>query len=148
MAQYTVVLTRTANASFSLGEVSAGATPRRGFLYEFLLGSEATPGDNAFLWDIQRNTAVGTGSAVTPQSIDPGDTVASNATAQQNMTIEPTFPPTHLVRLALNQRATFRWVAQPGSELVYPATQNNGITFTTPTVGSAVAISGTLFVRE
>jgi hypothetical protein len=147
MAQYATLLARTASTTASLGEIHAGGTPRRGFIYEFMLGSEATAADNPFLYSIQRETAGGTGTAVTPVSLDPADTVASNAVAQQNMTIEPTFPPTLLVRLALNQRATFRWVAQPGSELVYPATQNSGICYSTPTA-TAVAISATIFHRE
>ena len=28
--------------------------------------------------------------------------------------------------VGVNQRASYRWVAAPGSELVYPASDNNG----------------------
>lgn len=146
MAVYAVLLARTASTTASLGNIIAGASPRRNFWQEFVLGSEATAADNPFLYTLTRCTATGTGSAVTPVAIDPGDTVASNAAANQNMTIEPAVG-NIIFRLPLNQRATFRWVAQPGSELVGPATQNNGIIISTPTA-TAVAISSTVLFRE
>ena len=148
MAKYAVELNRTASATASLGTVIADATrPRRGKLYDVIFGSEATPADNAFRYIVQRITAAGTSTAVTPQALDPGD-AATEFDAGENHTIEPTYTAgAILLAVGLNQRATFRWVASPGGELVYPATASNGLGVQTPT-SSAVAITATLHVDE
>jgi len=148
MAGYMVQLNRTASTSASLGVVGADATrPRRGKWFDCIFGSEASPADNAFLYIVQRFTAAGTTSAVTPTPLDPADAV-TESDAGENATIEPTYT-ANLVLLAipLNQRATFRWVASPGKELVYPATASNGLGVQT-TTASAVAISATVMYEE
>lgn len=95
-------------------------------IYEMLLGSSATPADNALLWYVQRNTAAGTSTAVTPTAMDSGDP-ASTATAGKNHTVDPTFTANlYLFYLALNQRASHRWIADTEGALVIPATANNG----------------------
>ena len=78
----------------------------------------------------------------------PGDTVAANAVAGQLNTGEPSYTAGLIMnRLPLNQRATYRWVAVPGKELIYPATQNNGFGWATPTA-TAVAVSVTISHTE
>lgn len=148
MAKYATQLNRTASATASLGTFGADATrPRRGKLYDAILGSEAAPADNAFLYIFQRCTALGTSTAVTPQQLDPAD-AATEADAGENHTVEPTYTANAvLLALPLNQRATFRWVAPPEGALVYPATASNGIGVQTPT-SSAVAITSTIYVDE
>lgn len=148
MANFAITLQRTASTSLSLGTFAANATrPRRAKWYELLLGSEATPADNPFLWVLQRFTAPGTSTSVTIQPLDPAD-AATESTAGQNHTIEPTYTANLiLMRLALNQRATFRWVAAPGGELVTPATASNGVGIATPT-SAAVAITATAYIQE
>jgi hypothetical protein len=149
MAVYSEALARTASTTASLGTLLGGASPRRAKIQEIIIGSEATAADNPFLYLLQR-CVVGSaaGSAVTPSAIDPGDTVAANISVLQNLTIEPTYTSgAVMLRLPLNQRATFRWVAQPGSEIVTPATQNSGVGFQTPTA-TAVAISATVWHNE
>jgi hypothetical protein len=72
-------------------------------------------------------TADGTGSAITPNALDPADAAAAG-TAKANYTVEPTVTANSSVfYVGVNQRASYRWVAAPGSELVYPATANNGL---------------------
>ena len=148
MAKYAVEMNRTASTTASLGTIGADATrPRRGKFYDVILGSEATPADNPFRWIIQRCTALGTSTAVTPQGIDPGD-AATESDAGENHTVEPTYTSNAiLLAIGLNQRATFRWVAAPGGELVYPATASNGLGVQTPT-SSAVAITATVHYEE
>lgn len=148
MANYSVQMNRTASSSASLGTWTSDPTrPRRGKFYDIIFGSEASPADNAFLYIVQRCTAAGTSSTVTPSPIDPAD-AATESDAGENHTIEPTYT-ANLVMLAiaLNQRATFRWVAAPGSELVFPATASNGFGIQT-TTSSAVAISATVLCQE
>ena len=46
----------------------------------------------------------------------------------ENHTVEPTYTAAkELLEVPLNTRATFRWAAAPGSELVIPATNDAGI---------------------
>jgi len=148
MANYAVRLRRTASASASLGVVVADATrPRRGEVYEWILGSEAAPADNVFLYILQRITTAGTSTVVTPQPIDPAD-AATEFDAGENVTVEPTYTANaFMLDIPLNQRATFRWIANDTSRLVWPATASNGFGISTPTM-TAVAITSQLLVNE
>lgn len=148
MANFAVDFGRTASTTASLGTVTADATrPKRMKLYDAIIGAQGTVGDNPFLYTFQRCTAAGTSTAVVPQPLDPAD-AATEQDAGENHTIEPTYTAAAiLLNIALNQRATFRWVSAPGSELVTPATASNGIGIQTPT-SSAVAIQTQVLVQE
>lgn len=148
MAKYVATLQRTASTTLSVGTLTSDATtPRRAKIYDLMFGSEATPADNAFLWQVQRCTTAGTSTAVTPAPLDPADAVALDDTGS-NHTVDPTLTAgAFLMTVPLNQRATFRWVAAPGGEIVIPATANNGVALRTPTA-SAVAISATMEFEE
>lgn len=141
MAKYAADFQRTGSTSASTGSIVADATrPRRGKLYDIIFGSEAAAADNPFLWRAARITAAGTSTGVTPQALDPAD-AATETDAGENHTVEPTYTSgAILLHVPLNQRATFRWVAAPGGELVWPATASNGIGFISP-VGSAVIVT-------
>lgn len=103
------------------------ATTIRPEIYDLVFGSSATPADNALNWLLQRYTAAGTATAVTPQALDPGDPAAL-ATAGENHSAEPTYTSNEiLLNISANQRSTQRWVAAPGGELKLPATANNGV---------------------
>lgn len=132
----------TASATLPLGNL-VGSTTIRPRLYDVMLGSDATPADNAAKYAFQRSTTVGTwggagGAAITPQAIDPGDPAAV-ATANQGVcSVGPTLTASaFLLQWAQNQRATFRWVAAPGKELVIPATANNGLALMSLVVGGS-----------
>ena len=148
MAKLSIPLRRTASTTASVGSVTADATrPRRFRLYDVVVGSEGSPADNAFLYVFQRCTAAGTNTSVTPRNLDPAD-ATTELDAGQNHTVEPTYTAsTELLYIPLNQRATMRWVAAPGSELVFPATASNGYGIQTPT-SSAVVVSTTNLVDE
>lgn len=142
MAKFGVTLQRTASATLAVGSLTAAAANmRRAKVYDILLGSEATPADNAFLWQVQRCTTAGTaGTNPTPLSLDSADSLATTIVAGQAHTVDPTGS-TVLMSVPLNQRASFRWVAAPGGELVIPATASNGVKFETPTAGGLVAVT-------
>jgi hypothetical protein len=148
VANYAVDLHRTASAVASLGVVGADATrPRRGELYELVVGSEAAAADNPFLYVLQRCTALGTSTGVIPQPLDPAD-AATECDAGENHTVEPTYTAAaYLLEIALNQRATFRWIATEGGRLVWPATAANGIGVATPT-SAAVVITAQIHFNE
>jgi hypothetical protein len=108
-----------------LGLTSAATI--RPMIHDLIVGSLATPADNALEFILQRYTAAGTATAVTPVAIDPADP-ASLASAGHNHTVEPTYTAgAVLMDLAMNQRATQRWVPNPGREVKLPATAANGV---------------------
>ena len=148
MAKYAVRMQRTASTTLSVGNITADATrPRRGKIYDIMFGSEATPADNVFLWQLQRCTTAGTATGVTPQALDPDD-AATEADAAEIHTVDPTLTAgAMLLTIPLNQRASYRWVAAPGGELVYPATASNGIAVRTPT-STAVVVTATTHFDE
>lgn len=152
MANYSADFQRTASTTASLGSLTAESTPgpaRRALVYDLIFGSEATPADAAVLWTIRRCTAAGTSTAVTPQALNPADPVAT-AEAGENHSIEPTYTAAAiLLNVPLNQRATFRWVAAPGGELVVPATDENGIGIETDTISTGTpVITATMHFSE
>lgn len=118
-------------------------------LYDIVIGSVATPADNACEYFIQRSTAAGTSTAFTPVSLDPTD-AAATATSGVNHTVEPTYTASSIpLRFAANQRATFRWVAAPGSEIKMPSTAANGLGVLANAVGgSAYTNAFTLLYEE
>jgi hypothetical protein len=148
MARYAIDMQRTSSTTLSQGSITADATrPRRFKVYDIVIGSEASAADNPFLWRVGRVTAAGTSTGVTPQALDPGD-AATEMDAGENHTIEPTYTAgAILLHIPLNQRATFRWVAAPGGELVAPATASNGVGILAPT-GSAVVTTVQVHVDE
>lgn len=148
MAKLSIPLRRTASTTASVGSVTADATrPRRFRLFDVLVGSEGSPADNAFLYVFQRATAAGTSTAVTPRNLDPAD-ATTELDAGQNHTVEPTYTAsTEFLYIPVNQRATMRWVAAPGAEIVFPATASNGYGIQTPT-SSAVVVSTTNYIDE
>lgn len=102
-------------------------TTIRPAIYDVIFGSNATPADNALQWLLQRYTAAGTSTSVTPQPLDSEDPAAS-ATAGENHTDEPTYTSNAiLLNISANQRSTQRWVASPGGEIILPATSANGV---------------------
>lgn len=118
----------TANVQTILLLVAAASSPRRARVYDYTLGCGAAPADAAFVHIVQRCTTAGTGTSLTPNSLDPADTLASTIVAKDTITADPTLTANaFLGRKALNQRSTYRWMAAPYGELVIPATASNGI---------------------
>ncbi len=98
-------------------------------LYELLVSSVATPADVATRFHVERLTAVGTeGSGFSPVPLDPNSPAAAADYGVGVYSVEPSYTPGGvLLNFSLNQRATFRWVAAPGGELLAPATASNGL---------------------
>ena len=119
-------LTTTFTTALTVG--SNATTAQRNAVYRFILSIGLTPSDSQITWQGQRVSALGTGTAVTPGLMDPGDRVAQAAVAE-NHTIEPTFTADafFLEEMALNARATFMWNAFPGESLTHAATVGAGL---------------------
>lgn len=129
-----------------------GAANIRTKIYEINLGTSATPADAAARYAFQRATTAGTpGSSVTPQPIDAADPAAISTVG---LAVYTSTPPVLTANQfvwgeSVNQRATFRWVAQQTKELVIPAVANNGLALMSQALGgTAYAIDLTVYFEE
>jgi hypothetical protein len=151
MAKYAITGTQSTVSGSYKSVLSIAATSgslRRGKVYDLLIGTNGTPADNYLQWDISRMTAAGTATSVTPQALDPAD-VAALGTANNNYTAEPTITASSsLLNVGVNQRASYRWVAAPGSELVFPATAANGLALRTLSGGYTGSATGDWMYEE
>lgn len=129
---------------------SAATPTNRGRIFDVLVGSVATPADQAADFLLNRTTAVGTeGSGLVPNNLDPGGPAGDCDSGLGVFTGEPTYTASkQLLAFQLNQRATFRWVAAPGCELYMSATQNNGAGLKTVTSSSTQAHGCTIYFEE
>jgi hypothetical protein len=126
-----------------------GATTTRVRVYDFISGSDATPADNAAKFAFQRTTVnFGTPVAVTPVALDPADPASLCLFSTPGGTAPTITANSTLLQVAHNQRATFRWVAAPDSELVIPATAAAGICLTPLVATAAVNYAFTLLWAE
>jgi hypothetical protein len=136
MARYTIgtghagtqqAMTTTYKTLVSLTAATGATTLRKAWIYDAMWGADGTPADNQVTVKLDRQTSVGTGTAAVASPLDGGD-AAALITETVNHTIEPTVTAaTQLIELSINQRASYRWVAAPGGELVVPATDVAGI---------------------
>lgn len=125
-----------------------GATTVRPKLYDMVLGSSSTPADNSGRLNITRCSTAGTpGSSPTPSPLDPGDPACTATAGLAIFSVGPTLGNV-LLQFAMNQRATFRWVAAPAKELIVPATANNGLCLVNPVVNSTFTLDGVLEFEE
>ena len=152
MAKYAITGTQASVSGSDKTVLSVVASnaiqARRGKVFDVLIGTNGTPADNYLQWDISRITAAGTSTSVTPQALDPADTAAL-ALAGNNHTVEPTVTAgSSLLNVGVNQRASYRWVAAPGSELVFPATANNGLALRTLSGGYTGSATGDFMYEE
>lgn len=126
MPGYSVDGNQAAAAAVTIIGVTRGAA-KRIFVDYIAIGSAATPADQANNLQLNRTTAAGTSTAVTPRPTDSADG-ASVATAGENHTSEPT-KTSDLVLLSIspNTRSLAQWYAKAGRPLIVPDTANNGL---------------------
>lgn len=135
----------------------AQSSPRRGKLYDLLFGSNATPADTEIEWSVVRVTAGLSTTSIggTPVSsygaaalsLDiadaaPSATLIVNSTTYSGLTQTTAASPFYV---AINQRASYRWVAAPGSELVWPATSCSGFSMLARSNGTPTVTANALF---
>lgn len=151
MAKYAnQILKGTTSTTVGVGSLECpGSTPRRIKLCEFLPGSDAaTLGTSNWRWEVNRSTSAATGTAVTPNALDPADAAAVSL-IKSNLTVQGTNTAGAIpLTIPLNQQATFRWVANPGFEIVVPATNNAGLHFNTPVAGGTPSAAATITFEE
>jgi len=143
-------LTGTYKSLITVGNSTTPTNPnftggglRRGRLYDILIGTNATPADAYVEWDVERITsgtstfavaitAGGLSSVSSALELDVADPYGAVNGILINSSVETTFSSGNEVfYVGVNQRASYRWVAAPGSEIVWPAntsaTGNNGL---------------------
>lgn len=114
---------------------------------EFNVGCTTTPADVILTIRLaSTSTSLGTSTAQTPSPLDPGD-VACVSVGGITYTGEPTLNKT-IVTFGLNARATYRWVAQDGREVVIAAGAATGAAVTMVLAGSSSTLTGSLIFRE
>ena len=129
MGRYVVVHQTPAGTDLPIINLT-GSAAIRVKIYDLVLGFDGTPADVAGEFVIDRTTDAGTGgTALTENPLDPLTVAATGAGIGGTFTTAPTdgATPVVLLMIALNQRATFRWVAAPGGELISTATAANGL---------------------
>jgi len=127
----------TSTATFGTGGL------KRGKLYDLLIGTNGTPADNFLEFDITR-VVVGTSSVLggglsslsSNFGLDPADSNGFVNLCTINTSIETAMTATtEAWYIGINQRASYRWVAAPGSEIVWPAVSSS-----VTTGGNGVAV--------
>ena len=146
---YTVVHQTPAGTDVMLINIT-GSTAIVVKLYEFCLGSDATPADLAGEFTIKRTTGVGSGGTTLTETKNDPLTVAATAAA-----IGGTFgtDPVDVANsegymLPLNQRATFRWVATDGDEFRSVAAANEGVCLLSVGHGGTPNMNATMKWKE
>lgn len=153
-------LITVANSSAAPITLGAGLY-KRGRIYDILVGTNGTPADNFMEFDVTRATIGTTPAAVTlgisslssnftADTADNGNSlnwISINSTAEGGIT-----PTTECWYVGVNQRASYRWVANPGSELVWPAvssaTASNGLSCRTRSGGYTGTATMTIYYSE
>ena len=139
--------TGTAYAGAIVGLNSSTSTPRRSKVYDLLVGTNGTPADNFMEWDVSRVTTSSTATVITPQPLDSAD-AASTLVVTANSSSAGTISLQNLWYVGVNQRASYRWVAAPGSELVAPATSSAGLQLRTRSGGYTGTVTGSWMWNE
>lgn len=152
---YQTILGVAASSAILNPPVAVGL--RRGKLYDLLVGTAGTPADFSYEWEVARNTALNStgvwlGSLSSVSSGLPLDLAdvgcaaftVNNCSAQTNQVVSG-----QAWYVGINQRASYRWVAAPGSEIVYPATSSAGLSLLVRSVSGGTAVAtGTIFFQE
>lgn len=121
---------------------------RRGKVYDVMFGTNGTPADNAMEFDIARLTSPSTSALVTANPLNPADSAMASGSIA-NSTTEGTFSSSgEVFYIGINQRASYRWVAAPGSELVWPATSSAGLAIRARSPAYTSTATATILVQE
>lgn len=140
MARYSLIGQRTMDTTNGIAAMWTVTNLIRSRVLDIVFGCDGTPGDTAMTLRVQRSTTAATGgTSWTPLPLDSADVACRTVAMTGTLTNGTTTASAYLLELACNQRATVRWFAAPGEELVIPATASNGLHFLTPV---APALSG------
>lgn len=140
-------LTTTYGGSI-IGLTGANAAPRRTKVYDLLIGTNGTPADNFIEFDISRVTVASTATSATPQPLDGADATSLTTTFVNSSSPGTITTNSNVFYLGINQRASYRWVAAPGGELVAPATSSAGFQLRARSGGYTSTVTATIHFQE
>jgi hypothetical protein len=126
----TAIVVYNSSTNSNVNFTGAPGAFRRGKLYDILVGTAGTPADNYMEYDIVRGAGGVTTSSLGSVSsfssgfgLDLADQYGAVNQIGLNSSTETTFGLTaagEVWYVGVNQRASYRWVAAPGSEIVWP----------------------------
>lgn len=141
MAKYyaTATATNTASATVPMWCLTGG-TSKRVRVYHLVIGSPATPANQAGHFAVRRTSAAGTtSSAFTATKLDPADGAAI-AVFDLTWAVNPTITASSDVHnVAMNQQATYQWMVDPANGIVIPATSGAGVCLVSVATTSAAS---------
>lgn len=149
--QATTTTYLSATISVAASSINGGNSPLcRGKMYDVLVGTPSTPGDTAIEWAIDRITATSTTTNLQGFPLDSADPGTTNLITQCmiNSSQFGTIGGQQLWYVGMNQRASYRWVCAPGSELVWPATASNGLTLRPRSPSYTGLVTATVMCQE
>jgi hypothetical protein len=122
--------TSTLDTSHTWWNVKNNSSATRRLKIFFIEHFSGTSADQAYAGKVQRTTTGGTaGTSFTPNPTDSAEG-ASTATFDFAHSSEPSYTSNSaLLSIGGHQRTVFQWYAAPGSELIVPVTNSNGIGF-------------------
>lgn len=122
--------TTTLDTSHTWYNVINNSTAVRRMKIYFVEHFSGTSVDQAYAGYLNRTTVAGTpGTTFTPVPLDPADGVASGSFAYAHSG-EPTYTSnSKVLSIGSHQRAVYQWYAAPGSEIIIPVSNSNGVGF-------------------
>lgn len=140
--------TTTTYVGSLLGVTGATSATRRTKWYDLLIGTNGTPADNYMQFTVDRVSGNSSATSYTPLPLDPADGAAVSTCTVNSSTFGTITSDTTLWYVGINQRASYRWVAAPGSELVMPATSSAGAQLRVLSGGYTGTVTATLLFQE
>lgn len=140
--------TTTTYVGSLIGLTGANSAPRRFKIYDILIGTNGTPADNYVEWDVSRVTTNSTATTLTPQPLDMADATSLTTTTVNSSTFGTITTGSNVFYVGVNQRASYRWVAAPGGELVSPATSSAGFQLRVRSGAYTGTATGTIHFEE
>lgn len=143
-----VSATNTASTTVPMWALTGG-TSKRVRVYHTIIGSVATPANQAAHFAIRRTSVAGTTNlAFTATKLDPADPAAI-AVFDTGWAVNPTITAaSDLLVLPMNQQATVQWMVDPSNGLVIPATSGAGLVQMSVATTSAAAFLHNVFFEE
>ena len=140
--------TATTYVGSVLGVTGANSSPRRVKVYDLLIGTNGTPSDAAMEFAIDRVTTNSTSTVLAATPLDQADAAAVSTCTVNSSTFGTIVASNEVFYIGINQRASYRWVAAPGSELIAPATSSAGFQLRTRSGGYSGTVTGNWLFQE
>jgi hypothetical protein len=107
--------------------LGTGSEVCRAWIYEIRLSSEVTPDDKTGIFEVVRFTGTLAATDLAETRVDPAEGVSNMSARGATITGFTRTPNTVLLSFPLHQRATFRWLAKPGGQIVVPRIIDNWV---------------------